>query len=159
MPTYMADVLSFQRLSLLSAQSQEEDMSASSRAVHDAVVTLQDAASAATAFGRAASMLIEVLKTVAELEARVDALEHKVVIPKDIDASNGRRGAGLQPKILAEMRSHVDTNTAAGLLGRAPQTLRKWACYEDGPLRPVRVNGRLAWAVADIHRLLSNGKS
>nr|WP_229217667.1 helix-turn-helix domain-containing protein [Massilia forsythiae] len=57
----------------------------------------------------------------------------------------------------ADTRSHVDTNTAAGLLGRTPQTLRKWACYEDGPLRPVRVNGRLAWPVADIRRLLNQG--
>nr|WP_143054646.1 helix-turn-helix domain-containing protein [Massilia timonae] len=57
------------------------------------------------------------------------------------------------------MGSHVDTTTAARLLRRTPQTLRKWACYEDGPLRPVRISGRLAWAVADIRRLLSNGKS
>ncbi|MCS0631650.1 DNA-binding protein [Telluria mixta] len=55
------------------------------------------------------------------------------------------------------MRSHVDTKTAADLLGRTPQTPRKWACYEDGPLRPMRVNGRLAWAVADIRLLLHLG--
>jgi len=134
-------------------------MSASSKAMHDAAVALQDAAHAAFAFGRAASMLIEVLKTVADLEARIDALEHAVVAPKDIDASGGKRGAGLQLKRYAEMRSHVGTNTAAGLRGRTPQTLRKWACYEDGPLRPVRVNGRLSWTVADIRRLLKNGKS
>jgi hypothetical protein len=35
--------------------------------------------------------------------------------------------------------------------------LRKWACYEDGPLHPVRVNGRLAWPVADILCLLNHG--
>ena len=134
-------------------------MSARSRSVHDVTVVLQDAANAAFAFGRAASVLIEVLKSVLELEARVEELERAIVLPEDGKALGGRGGAGLQPEVLAEMRSHVDTKTAAGLLGRTPQTLRKWACYEDGPLCPVRVNGRLAWAVADIRRLLSNGKS
>lgn len=88
--------------------------------MHDAAVALQDAASAASSFGRAANVRIEVLKTVADLEARVDALEHTVVFPKDIDTSGDWRDAGLQPKMFAEMHSHVDTNTAAGLLGRTP---------------------------------------
>jgi hypothetical protein len=39
-------------------------------------------------------------------------------------------------------------------LGRAPQTLRLWACSEDGPLRPLRINGRLAWPVGELRRLL-----
>ena len=53
-----------------------------------------------------------------------------------------------------ETRHSVGTHCAAFHLNRAPQTLRAWACHEDGPLRPVRVNGRLAWPVADIRRLL-----
>ena len=53
-----------------------------------------------------------------------------------------------------ESRSAVDTETAAFHLNRAQQTLRIWACRENGPLRPIRINGRLAWAVADIKRLL-----
>ena len=48
--------------------------------------------------------------------------------------------------------------TAAYLLNRQPQTLRQWACREDGALRPVRINGRLAWSVAEIKSLLSGGK-
>lgn len=43
--------------------------------------------------------------------------------------------------------------TAAALNPR-PQTLRKWACLENGPIRPVRINGRLAWRVVDIQALL-----
>jgi hypothetical protein len=39
-------------------------------------------------------------------------------------------------------------------LGRKPQTLRVWACLENGPIRPIRVHGRLAWSVADINRIL-----
>jgi hypothetical protein len=58
-----------------------------------------------------------------------------------------------------ESRSAISTNEAAFHLGRKPQTLRKWACYEDGPIRPVRINGRLAWRVADLNRVLSEGSA
>lgn len=33
-------------------------------------------------------------------------------------------------------------------------TLRGWACYGTGDIQPQRVNGRLAWPVADIRKLL-----
>ena len=56
--------------------------------------------------------------------------------------------------LVLENRIAIDTNAAAFHLGRKPQTLRKWACHEDGPIRPIRINGRLAWAVADLKRLL-----
>lgn len=57
-----------------------------------------------------------------------------------------------------ETRSHVDTACAAFHLGRKPQTMRSWACLENGALRPIRIMGRLAWSVADIRRLLAGGK-
>lgn len=53
-----------------------------------------------------------------------------------------------------ETRTHVDTATAAFYLNRRPQTLRVWACYEKGPIRPVRIYGRLAWPIAIIRALL-----
>jgi hypothetical protein len=53
-----------------------------------------------------------------------------------------------------ETRTAVDTATAAYHLSRQPQTLRAWACLENGPLRPVRVHGRLAWPVAELRRVL-----
>lgn len=53
-----------------------------------------------------------------------------------------------------ESRTTVDTATAAYHLNRRPQTLRSWACSEAGPLRPLRINGRLAWPVAEIRRLV-----
>jgi len=49
----------------------------------------------------------------------------------------------------------VPTEQAAYYLMRRPQTLRGWACAENGPIRPVRLHGRLAWPVADLKRLLS----
>ena len=62
------------------------------------------------------------------------------------------------PPIAAETRSHVETACAAFHLTRKRQTLRAWACLENGPLRPVRINGRLAWPVAEIKRLLNGGQ-
>ena len=52
-------------------------------------------------------------------------------------------------------RPTVPTADAAHYLNRRPQTLRAWACLENGPLRPVRINGRLAWPVAGIRKLLN----
>jgi hypothetical protein len=58
------------------------------------------------------------------------------------------------PPLELESRPSVPTDQAAHYLLRRPQTLRQWACLENGPLRPVRINGRLAWDVASIRRLL-----
>ncbi len=54
-----------------------------------------------------------------------------------------------------ESRTHVDTACAAYHLGRKAQTMRVWASTQQGPLRPVRINGRLSWPVAEIRRLLN----
>lgn len=62
------------------------------------------------------------------------------------------------PNLDALPPGHVlATREAAAVLNRSQQTLRKWACLECGPLRPVRINGRLAWRVSDLRRLLSGG--
>ena len=53
-----------------------------------------------------------------------------------------------------ETRPAIPTDEAARLLGRRPQTLRKWACYGDGPICPIRVHGKLLWPVSEIRRLL-----
>lgn len=61
----------------------------------------------------------------------------------------------IQPVPLAqEARAALPTPEAAYHLNRAPQTLRLWACLENGPLRPIRINGRLAWKVEDLRRVL-----
>jgi hypothetical protein len=54
-------------------------------------------------------------------------------------------------------RPTVATDAAAYYLNRKPQTLRAWACLENGPIRPIRINGRLAWRVSDLKALLSGG--
>jgi len=53
-----------------------------------------------------------------------------------------------------ETRASLSTPEAAFQLNRAQQTLRIWAMREDGPIRPFRVNGRLAWPVAELRRVL-----
>lgn len=53
----------------------------------------------------------------------------------------------------------VDTDQAAARLLRKPQTLRKWACLGIGPIRPVRIAGKLGWRVCDIEALLAGEKA
>ena len=53
-----------------------------------------------------------------------------------------------------ETRATLPTPEAAFHLNRATQTLRVWAMREKGPIRPIRINGRLAWPVIEIKRLL-----
>ena len=50
----------------------------------------------------------------------------------------------------------LSTNDAAFYLNRKAQTLRSWACLENGAIRPIRINGRLAWSVDKIKALLSD---
>jgi len=54
-----------------------------------------------------------------------------------------------------ETRTALPTREAAHHLNRKMQTLHIWACKENGPIRPTRINGRLAWLVADIKRVLA----
>lgn len=61
----------------------------------------------------------------------------------------------LQP--LEELRKAVSTAVAAKALNRNPQTLRNWACTNTGPIRPIRIHGRLAWPLDELARLLNGG--
>ena len=60
------------------------------------------------------------------------------------------------PPLECVTRPTVPTADAAYYLARRPQTMRGWASAESFPegLRPLRVNGRLAWPVAGIKSLL-----
>ena len=59
------------------------------------------------------------------------------------------------PPLAQESRTAVPTEAAAYYLSRKPQTLRAWACLENGPIRPIRINGRLSWRVAEILAVLN----
>ena len=71
-----------------------------------------------------------------------------------VEASGLLPSFELYPPLAGVTRSHIDTRQAAFYLNRKAQTLRRWACFEDGPIRPVRVHGRLCWPVEGIKRLL-----
>lgn len=61
-----------------------------------------------------------------------------------------------QPTALErETRTALPTGEAAFHLNRAQQTLRLWAMRDGtGPIRPLRINGRLAWPVSELRRVL-----
>ncbi len=63
------------------------------------------------------------------------------------------------PFLRADLPEVLPTDEAAAAINRAPQTLRKWACLENGPIRPIRINGRLAWYVADLNALLNGERT
>jgi hypothetical protein len=56
---------------------------------------------------------------------------------------------------VAALPQLLSTAAAAMALGRQPCTLRRWSCMRNGPLVPVRVNGRLGWPLHRIQALLS----
>jgi hypothetical protein len=56
--------------------------------------------------------------------------------------------------LASEFRSYLPTSEAAAHLNRQEQTLRMWACLETGPIRPIRIHGRLAWPVDQLKSLL-----
>jgi hypothetical protein len=58
------------------------------------------------------------------------------------------------PPLEAVTAPTVPTAQAAHYTNRRPQTLREWACTDSGPIRPLRVNGRLAWPVARIREVM-----
>lgn len=61
------------------------------------------------------------------------------------------------PPLNAVTSPTVPTGDAAYYTNRKSQTLRSWACFDKGPIRPIRINGRLAWSVQAIKDLLSKG--
>ncbi len=58
------------------------------------------------------------------------------------------------PPLESVTRPTVPTEQAAYYLDRKPQTMRAWACLDNGAIRPLRINGRLAWPVKEIKKVL-----
>ena len=48
----------------------------------------------------------------------------------------------------------LTTKEAAYYFDRQEQTLRVWAMKENGLIRPLRINNRLAWPTKEIKKLL-----
>lgn len=62
------------------------------------------------------------------------------------------------PPLQAVTSPTVETNHAAYVLNRKAQTLRAWACKQTGPIRPININGRLAWPVDELRKLTGVAK-
>lgn len=76
------------------------------------------------------------------------------IVTSELVAQAAERKGATFPPLQEITRPTVDTAAAAYYLNRKPQTLRGWACLENGPLRPLRVNGRLGWPVVGLKSLL-----
>jgi hypothetical protein len=80
------------------------------------------------------------------------------------DAKPPKKTMGRRPRttprtftpLAQETRTHITTEEAAHHMNLSPQTLRGWSCFENGPIRPVRIPGVLAlqWPVSEIRRVL-----
>jgi len=57
-----------------------------------------------------------------------------------------------------EARTAIPTPIACVHIDRKPSCLYEWSSKGNGPIKPVKVNGRLLWLVADIRRLLTQGQ-
>ncbi|CAG4892244.1 helix-turn-helix domain-containing protein [Paraburkholderia saeva] len=51
----------------------------------------------------------------------------------------------------------LTTAEAASLIRHSPKTLYQWACYQTGPVRPVKVQRKLLWRLSDLQALLNGG--
>lgn len=69
-------------------------------------------------------------------------------------AERAPRGATAYPALEHVTSPTVTTEAAAYYLNRKPQTMRAHACKDTGVVRPLRINGRLAWPVAALKSVL-----
>ena len=110
---------------------------------------------------RNAADALEAAGAAISTESRTPRAVIRDALPDEVDSRRATDRPDLPPPqvqpyppLSQEVRATVGTGAAAFQLNRQEQTLRVWACYENGPLRPRCINGRLAWAVADIRRVL-----
>lgn len=92
--------------------------------------------------------------SVAENQSGAVVIASAEAPPVDAPPPKARAPRVVYTPIDQETRSHVGTQQAGYYLGRAAQTLRIWSCREDGPVRPIRVHGRLMWPMAGIRAAL-----
>jgi hypothetical protein len=90
----------------------------------------------------------------AQAESREMLRTEPISIQVEHEASALPQSVAPFPPLESVTRATADTAAAAYYLNRRPQTLRSWASKEDGPLRPMRINGRLAWPVTELRRVL-----
>ena len=60
----------------------------------------------------------------------------------------------IQHSLKTETRVAIPNREAAAALTFKPQTLRSWSSSGTGPIRSIKIGGRLYWRVTDLIRLL-----
>jgi hypothetical protein len=58
------------------------------------------------------------------------------------------------PPLESVTKPNLTTAEVAHYLNLAPQTMRVHACRETGPIRPLRICGRLNWSTAETKRIV-----
>lgn len=82
--------------------------------------------------------------------------EHPEVVAADKLAKAEKGGRQIDvsfPPLEQVTKPNLTTEEAAYYLNRQSQTLRIWACKENGPIKPRRMFGRLDWSTAETKRL------
>ena len=51
---------------------------------------------------------------------------------------------------ICDLQLLLSTKEAAEMLGLKPQTLRRWAIYENGPITPIRYGRLVRWSKREI---------
>ncbi|MGJ7579820.1 DUF4224 domain-containing protein [Variovorax sp. RHLX14] len=80
---------------------------------------------------------------------------------------NDRRECGVQRGRVAATRlaelfplsTMLENVAAAKVLGKKPQTLRRWSSQQSGPIQSTKVVGRIMWSIADLQNLLDGSVS
>lgn len=89
----------------------------------------------------------------AELQNLTEQLEHRDSKRRSDPPQWVIERGGAFPPLEQVTRPNLTTAEAAHFLNRKPQTLRAWACLENGPIRARRIGGLLAWSTADVKTL------
>lgn len=58
------------------------------------------------------------------------------------------------PPLTQVTRPNLTTKEVAFYTNMAEQTWREYACYDKGPIRPLRICGRLHWPTEAVRKLL-----
>jgi hypothetical protein len=70
------------------------------------------------------------------------------------DVSHKRLLNRQHPPLEAVQQPLLNTASAAYYLMAQAQTMRSWAARGTGPLKPVRIGGRLRWRTSDVKKLV-----
>ncbi len=68
--------------------------------------------------------------------------------------SNANANYPTYPSLESLTKPSLTTAEIAHYTNTKPQTWRQHACYETGPIRPIRILGRLNWPTAQCKKLL-----